>query len=48
MAAIEDEQVPKENDDSDFLSESTDQLVAKRLRLTQLKELLTSTMLGTG
>jgi len=47
MAAIEDEQVPKENDDGDFLSESTDQLVAKRLRLTQLKELLTSTMLGT-
>jgi hypothetical protein len=48
MAAIEDEQVPKENDDGDFLSDSTDQLVAKRLRLAQLKELLTSTMLGTA
>jgi hypothetical protein len=47
MAAIEDEQVPKENDDDDFLGDSTDQLVAKRLRLAQLKELLTSTMLGT-
>jgi hypothetical protein len=48
MAAIEDEQVSKESDDGDFLSDSTDQLVAKRLRLAQLKELLTSTMLGTG
>ncbi len=48
MAAIEDEQVPNESDDDDLLSESADQLAAKRLRLAELKELLTSTILGTA
>ena len=45
MAAIKEEQVPEENDD-DFLRDSAEQLAAKRARLAQLKELLTSTMLG--
>jgi hypothetical protein len=48
MAAIEDDPVPKENDDDDFLRDSAEQLAAKRARLAQLKELLTSTMLGTA
>jgi hypothetical protein len=48
MAAIKDEQVPEENDDDDFLRDSAEQLAAKRARLAQLKELLTSTMLGTA
>jgi hypothetical protein len=48
MAAIEDDQVLKENDDDDFLRDSAEQLAAKRARLAQLKELLTSTMLGTA
>jgi hypothetical protein len=48
MAAIKDEQVPKENDDDDFLRDSAEQRAAKRARLAQLKELLTSTMLGTA
>jgi hypothetical protein len=48
MAAIKDEQVPKENDDDDFLRDSAEQLAAKRARLAQLKELLTSTVLGTA
>jgi hypothetical protein len=47
MAAIKDEQVPKDDDD-DFLRDSAEQLAAKRARLAQLKELLTSTMLGTA
>jgi hypothetical protein len=47
MAAIRDEQVPKDDDD-DFLRDSAEQLAAKRARLAQLKELLTSTMLGTA
>src|SRR6516164_4929639 len=47
MAAIEDEQAANENDD-DFLSDSPEQLVAKRARFAVLKELLTSTLLGTG
>ena len=47
MAAIEDEQAANENDD-DFLSDSPEQLAAKRARLAQLRELLTSTVLGTG
>jgi hypothetical protein len=46
MAAIEDEQAA--NDDDDFLSDSPEQLAAKRARFVQLKELLTSTALGTG
>jgi hypothetical protein len=46
MAAIEDEQAA--NDDDDFLSDSPEQLAAKRARFVQLKELLTSTVLGTG
>jgi hypothetical protein len=48
MAAIEDEHAPNENDDSDFFSESPEQLAAKRARLAQLRELLTSAVLGTG
>jgi hypothetical protein len=48
MAAIEDDQVPKENDDDDFLRDSAEQLAAKRARLAQLKGLLTSSMLGTA
>jgi hypothetical protein len=46
MAAIEDKQAA--NDDDDFLSDSPEQLAAKRARFVQLKELLTSTALGTG
>jgi hypothetical protein len=46
MAAIEDEY--DENDDGDFFSDSPEQLAAKRERLVQLRELLTSTVLGTG
>jgi hypothetical protein len=48
MAAIEEEQAPDENDDSDFLRESAEQLAAKRARIAQLNELLTSIVLGTG
>jgi hypothetical protein len=48
MAAIEDEQAADENDDSDFLEDSAEQLAAKRARFAQLRELLTSTVLGTG
>ena len=48
MAAIEDEPAPEENDDDDLLRDSAEQLVARRARLAQLKELLTSTTLGTG
>jgi hypothetical protein len=48
MAAIEDEQAADENDDSDFLEVSAEQLAAKRARFAQLRELLTSTVLGTG
>ena len=47
MTAIEDEQAANENDD-DFLSDSPEQLAAKRARFALLKELLTSTLLGTG
>jgi hypothetical protein len=46
MAAIEDEQAP--NEDEDDFGDFPDQLAAKRARLAQLKELLTSTVLGTG
>jgi hypothetical protein len=48
MAEIEDEQAPDENDDDDLLRDSAEQLAAKRVRLAQLKELLTSTVLDTG
>jgi hypothetical protein len=48
MAAIKDEQVLNENDDDDFLRDSAEQLAAKRARLAELKELLTSTVLGTA
>jgi len=48
MAAIKDEQAANENDDDDFLSDSPDQLAAKRARFALLRELLTSTLLGTG
>jgi hypothetical protein len=37
IAAIEDDQVPKENDDDDFLTDSAEQLAAKRARLAQLR-----------
>jgi hypothetical protein len=47
MAAMEDEQAPDEDDDELF-GDFPDQLAAKRARLAQLKELLTSTVLGTG
>jgi hypothetical protein len=47
MAAIEDEQATDE-DNSDFLKDSAEQLAAKRARFAQLRELLTSTVLGTG
>ena len=48
MAVIEDKQAADENDDSDFLEDSAEQLAAKRARFAQLRELLTSTVLGTG
>jgi hypothetical protein len=48
MAAIEDEQAADENHDDDFLEDSAEQLAAKRARFAQLRELLTSTVLGTG
>ena len=47
MTEIEDKQASNEDDD-DFLRDSAEQLAAKRVRLAQLKELLTSTVLGTG
>jgi hypothetical protein len=47
MAVIEDEQATDE-DNSDFLKDSAEQLAAKRARFAQLRELLTSTVLGTG
>jgi hypothetical protein len=47
MAEIENEQATDE-DNSDLLKDSADQLAAKRARFAQLKELLTSTVLGTG
>ena len=48
MAAIEDEHAPNDNDDGDFFSDSPEEVAAKRARLAQLRELLTSTVLGTG
>jgi hypothetical protein len=48
MAAIEDEQAADENHDDDFLEDSAEQRAAKRTRFVQLRELLTSTVLGTG
>jgi hypothetical protein len=47
MTVIEDEHILSEDDD-DFLKISPEQLAAKRARFVQLKELLTSNMLGTG
>jgi lipase chaperone LimK len=47
MAVIEDEQATDE-DNSDFWKDSAEQLAAKRARFAQLRELLTSTVLGTG
>jgi hypothetical protein len=47
MAVIEDEQAT-DDDNSDFLKDSAEQLAAKRARFAQLRELLTSTVLGTG
>jgi hypothetical protein len=47
MAAMEDERPPDEDDD-DFFCDSPDQVAANRARLAQLKELLTSAVLGTG
>ena len=47
MAAIEDEQVRNQEDDELF-DDSPDQRAVKRARLAQLKELLTSPVLGTA
>ena len=47
VAAFEDEQAPAEGDD-DFLMDTPKQRAAARARLAQLKDLLTSNMLGTG
>jgi hypothetical protein len=47
VAEIADEQATNE-EDSDFFSDSPEELAAKRARLAQLRELLTSTVLGTG
>jgi hypothetical protein len=47
IAAIEDEQAANEDDDESF-GDSPDQRAAKRVRLAQLKELLTSPVLGTA
>jgi hypothetical protein len=47
MAGFEDELDPAE-DDSDFLMETAEQRTAARARLAQLKELLTSDVLGTA
>ena len=47
MAAIEDEQVGNQDNDELF-DDSPDQRAAKRARLAQLKELLTSPLLGTA
>src|SRR5271166_6899105 len=45
MAAFEDELDPAE-DDGDFLMETAEERTAARARLAQLKELLTSNLLG--
>jgi hypothetical protein len=47
MAAIE-EQAANENHDDDFLEDSAEQRAANRARFAQLRELLTSSVLGTG
>jgi hypothetical protein len=46
MAAFEDEEASAENDD--FVMETPEQRAAARARLAQLKDLLTSNVLGTG
>jgi hypothetical protein len=48
MTTIEDEHAPNDNDDDHFFSDSPEEVAAKRERLAQLRELLTSTALGTG
>jgi len=47
MASFEDELAPAE-DDNDFLMETAEQRTAARVRLAQLKDLLTSNILGTA
>jgi hypothetical protein len=47
MAALEDEQAPAGDDDG-FVMDTPEQRAAGRARLTQLKDLLTSNILGTG
>jgi hypothetical protein len=47
MAVIEDGHAANEDDD-ELLGDSPDQRAAKRVRLAQLKELLTSPVLGTA
>jgi hypothetical protein len=47
MAAFEDEQAPTEGD-GDFVMDTPEQRAAARARRAQLKDLLTSNMLGTG
>jgi hypothetical protein len=47
MAVLEDEQAT-DDDNSDFLKDSAEQLAAKRALFAQVRELFTSTVLGTG
>ena len=47
MVAMEDEQASNEDDD-ELVGDFPNQLAAERARLAQLRELLTSTVLGTG
>ena len=47
MAAMDDEQAPAAEDD-DFLMDTPEQRAAARARLAQLKDLLTSNILGTA
>jgi hypothetical protein len=47
VAAMEDEHAPN-GDDDELFDDFPDRLAAKRALLAQLKELLTSTVLGTG
>lgn len=47
MAALEDEQMFAEDED-DFLMDTPEEQAAARARLAQLKDLLTSNMLGTA
>jgi hypothetical protein len=47
MAVIEDGQAT-DDDNSDFLKDSAERFAAKQARFAQLRELLTSAVLGTG